>query len=185
MSQPTAHPLHRASSPIPRLPRFLRLVLIVVSGFTVANVGVRAMGRVTASLPSNPFAAFADIFPGNPGSAIEAYAFACLDNNSYYGNAAEQQCYFYPADSDFSTIDVLIYQGTIIRTTFLPRESEMTVGDLAVLLETNELTDFSNLSAFVLSENVVISRTATRPGQGSPYLPVLSVSFIDKSILNS
>jgi hypothetical protein len=61
----------------------------------------------------------------------------------------------------------------------------MTVGDLAVLLETNELLTFPNQSAFVLSENVVIAKTPARPGQASPYLPVWSISFIDKSILNS
>ena len=168
--------------PIPKLPRFVVLVLIVLTGFTVANIGMRAMGQYTVR-PPNPFSAFADVFPGEPASAIEAHDFSCVDNN-YYGSSAEAHCFFQPAASAFSSVDVLIYQDTILKTTFLVGENLLQVGDLAVLLETNELQTYPNQVAFVLLGRFVIAQTIAHDGGLSPFLPVWSVSFIDKSILN-
>lgn len=162
-------PSTRGVPPIPKLLPFLRLVFVILSGFSVANIGVRAMGQY-ALPPYNPFTTFADIFPGQPGSAIEAHDFSCIDHD-YYGNSAEEHCFFQPETGTFSSVDVLIYQGAIIKTTFLLRENGLTVGDLAVLLETNELQTYPNQVAWVLLGRFVIAQTIAHSGGLSPFSP--------------
>jgi hypothetical protein len=87
-------PSTRGTSPIPKLPPFLRLVFLILSGFSIANIGVMAMGQY-ALPPSNPFTAFADIFPGQLRNAIEAHDFSCIDQD-YYSHTPEEHCFFQP-----------------------------------------------------------------------------------------
>jgi hypothetical protein len=175
------HPAPRTSLPILRLPHYLWAVMIVMTGFAIANFGMIMMGQ-HAPQPSDPFAEYEVIFPGNPVSAMERYPFSCLEH-SYYQNPQEARCEFEPPDGMFSGISVLIYREVIIQVTFVVRKNLLRLGDLAAILETNEIQTFPNQVAFVLLGKFVIAQTIAHEGRLSPFLPVWSVSFIDQSNL--
>jgi hypothetical protein len=174
-------PPGRVLYPIPKLPPYLRLAFIILSGFSVANIGVRAMGQYT--LPPNPFFVFADIFPGQLGTATEGYEFSCV-RDYYNPTPLEERCGYNLPTGMFSSINVIITQGVIVQTTFVLRDDTFRVGDLMAILEATELRDYGGGVAFLLYWHFIIANTAAHDGQPSLFLPVWSVSFIDKSILN-
>jgi len=100
-----------ARSPIPR-PRVSPLVFIVsimVGGFAVAILGVRAVAQSIPTTPApNPFPAYADVYPGQPMSAVETRGFSCQYSYDLYHRPSdvhrptEASCVFTPASGMFS-----------------------------------------------------------------------------------
>jgi len=58
-----------------KVPPFLRLICILLTGFAVVTIEVRALALTTTALP-NPFLAYSDILPGQSTSAIATRAFS-------------------------------------------------------------------------------------------------------------
>src|SRR5258706_3071450 len=85
--------------------RFLRAILLFALGLSAAALGVRTLVQ-SARQPTNPFSDFADVFPGQPDSAIQAHPFLCL-TNSLYGTASEKDCKLTPPNGLFSNIRVM------------------------------------------------------------------------------
>jgi hypothetical protein len=167
--------------PIPKLPVFLRLVLIILSGFTIANLAVRTMGQYTTLRPPNPFSEFADVFPGQPATAAEARAFSCQDKYNYSATGHDLTilyCEVTPAESIFSSVQIIISQNVIRQCIFVTRDNTLKVGDLAIFLETPAIYSNYQVTYFSLPSGFIIAGTARH---FSLFLSVLSVSFTAKN----
>ena len=157
----------------------LRWVFILLTGFTAANVGVRSLA-LTASVPSNPFVAYADIFPGQPASAIEARRFSCPSVYDDYQPPTGLYCTLTPVDDVFSNVTVVIFGGTIHQMTFIMRENRLTVGDLELIFETRAVHKFPHVAYFALPRqgSFAITDTIDYARRLSVFLPVRSITFI-------
>jgi hypothetical protein len=86
--------------------------------------------RQSSTQISDPFAAFADVFPGQPKSAATARGFSCPAGT--YGSPNEH-CMLYLKGSVFSHVGVDVVDGTIRYSSFTVRKSTLRVGDLVLL----------------------------------------------------
>ena len=171
-------------NPIPRLrlSPLLLMVFVMVVGFGVVIIGAKAVAQYTP-LPSNPFPAYADVFPGQPASALETRAFSCQQEQDYdrdhYNLPEELYCTFTPTAGVFSYVAVKIYEDIIYQVTFTIRERSLQVGDLEMFLKMLKLHTLHRAAYFFLPGSFVIARTAGYTGQFSLFLPVWSVSFTE------
>jgi hypothetical protein len=184
---PELEPLH---PPRLRLSPLLLIVIVLLIGFAVINLGVRTLAQYSLP-PSNPFPAYADIFPGQPANAILSREFSCWGNDFYeysyavaYGLTQESCIFiFTPAEGIFSHVEAVISGDTIQTLTFLLRDKTLQVGDLEKLLEMPTLHTLHNTAYFFLPEDFVIAKTVDFTGQFSLFLPVWSISFTDMNLL--
>ena len=156
----------------------LRLAFILLTGFTVAILGAHTFALNGPRL-SNPFAVYADIFPGQPASAIETRAFSCPSDHNYYQAPSGLYCSFTPENGAFSYIGVVILGNIIQQITFIMRENRLTVGDLELIFETRAVHKFAHTVYFALPRqgNFAITRTSGYEGRFSVFLPVRSIYF--------
>src|SRR4029078_12991728 len=125
----------------------------------------------------NPFLAYANIFPGQPASAIQASGFSCPSDHNYYYATAGVFCIATPADSIFSQISGTISNGIIRNISFIIRDQTLTVGDLEIVLDVPFIHKSPETAYVALSGSFVIAGTTVYWRRFSLFLPVWSVSF--------
>jgi hypothetical protein len=174
VSHPPVDSLHLSI----KLPLYLRVALCLFMAFALLSVLTWALVQNRTPPPPNPFVSFADIFPGQPESAVEARGTSHrLPTYNFYGVLSDKYYSFTPAESIFSDVRVTISHGIISQTIFVLRDNPLRVGDLAELFRTSNMHVYLNAVYFVLPNNFVIAKTATHTGRFSLFLPVWSVSF--------
>ena len=170
-SQPVGH-----LTPL-RVPAYLRLVLMLLVGFAVANIGARTLAR-SATASSNPFLAYADIFPGQPTSAIQARGFSCPSDLDYNDATVGTFCRTTPTDGVFSQIYVIISNGIIRNVNFIMRDKTLMVGDLEIVLGVPLIHKYPQTPFFIwISKNITVKATIVYAGRFSLFLPIWGVSF--------
>jgi hypothetical protein len=163
----------QAASPIPRLrlSPFLLIVVITLVGFAVVTISASLVAQYRPT-PHNPFPAYADVFPGQPASAVEARAFSCQNYAP-----AETSCIFTPAAGAFLSVQAVMSEDKIHDLTFVLRDNTLQVGDLEMFLKMPTLHTLYRAAYFYLPGSFVRVRTAAYSGQFSLFLPILSISF--------
>jgi hypothetical protein len=180
--------LEMPQPPRMRLSPLLVIMFVLLVGFTVVNMGVRALAQFAVP-PANPFPDYADVLPGQPVTALETRAFSCWNDYNYYHShpenydLTEESCILTPPDGVFSSIQVMRLQGVIRQTTFILRDNTLQVGDLEKLLDMPTLHSFYRTAYFFLPEDFVIAQTAGYIEHFSLFLPVWSISFTDIDLI--
>lgn len=104
--------------------------ILFVWGGLFAIALALVFGSRSLSSPVNPFAAYADILPGQPWSNTEAHG---LDCGTYSAdNAYVETCYLRPANGIFSRIRVGREGDTVELLIFTMRQNTLTLGDVAL-----------------------------------------------------
>ena len=152
-----------------RVPAYLRLVFLLLIGFSVASLLVRTLA-FTVLVSPNPFTAYADIFPGQPDSAIQSRAFSCRSQPEEHPVPTGLSCAFVPTEGIFSKITVITSQSAIQNTIFEIREKNLRVGDVELFLKIQPVSNFSKIAYFTWP----ILKYARR---SSLFFPVWSISF--------
>ena len=158
---------------------YLRLALILLSGLALTNLGMRAFAQSTqfSAPPPNPFLEYADIFPGQPISAVEARTFSCWSNHNYY-DSLERACSSELTSGVFATVDMLTSDDTIREITFTLRENIFNVGNLVLLFGNPNFRAYPHKVFFFWNNLFVIVSTSVT-GNPAAIRPVWSVTFAD------
>ncbi len=160
--------------------RYMRFIFILVSGFTLTNMGARAIAQL--SLPtvtlSSPFLQYADIFPGQSSDALDSRRFSCIDVYRNY-LSAEISCAVTFSSGIFSEIAVTIGNGFIKSTTFIMREDTFKIGDLVLLLGNPKYHAYPR-KIFFFWKNLFVIVSTRASGNHPSMRPVWSVTFTDR-----
>lgn len=111
---------------------YFSLALLLLTGFTVASVGVGALERNTET-HSNPFEVYLDIFPGQPMSAVVERGFSCFFVPSYYKHPAQNICTMRPPAGIFSGIGITGSVQSVWEIRFILSEKTLRLGDVLVM----------------------------------------------------
>jgi hypothetical protein len=155
-----------------QMPPYLLVVFSLLVGFAVVSLGVWALGQSAVPLP-NPFAAFADVFPGQPRSAAQMRGFLCL--TSAYGSEPNEYCSVDLARGIVSQIDVYIAEDLIDEISFRLREDTLRVGDLMLIWGTPEIRENGHSVYFYWRSMGVTAMVTEYFGRFSHFLPVRRV----------
>ena len=124
------------------------LLSILFVGFAAVIISMGALEQPIVP-PTNPFSAYADIFPGQPESALEGREFSCFaDDRSYDHDPSDTTCILHPESGVFLSLQVIISKGMIRQITFLTHENILTIGDLALILDTRDFHWTQRLASF-------------------------------------
>lgn len=166
--------LSKKTSPqwaVPLLPlhSYLLALVLIVGGFTLAGLGAKAMQQSAPDLPGL-FAAYADIFPGQPRSAMQARGFSCPMSayGSYRGST--ETCFLHLPPDAFEQITVVANREHIVQTSFVLRGNRLTLGDLAAVLGEPEISEMNHVVTFQWQEAGVTASSQRRDGQTSLFL---------------
>ncbi len=161
-------------SHIPR-PKFSSILLIMFTlliGFAAIVVSTRALAQCSIP-PPDPFPAYADIFPGQPESAVKERAFSCSGYYNYY-NSIVAGCTITRSAGIFSKVSISISEGIIRNIIFFTRDNSLTMGDLVIFLKTpasNIIYHFADFYVPGLTFRVKYG------GSFSLFVPVQSISL--------
>jgi hypothetical protein len=133
--------------------------------------------------PPNPFAPFADVFPGQPGNGVEARGFSCV-RRPYGAYRGLEDCTCILATGAFSLVEVIISEGTIRQTDFTMRGSTLRIGDLAMLWGIPDVHKGVHTPYFYWPGNGILATTISYSGQFSFFLALRSVLFTDFRVPN-
>jgi hypothetical protein len=163
------------SAPL-KLSRYVRLTLIILTSFTLGNLGLRAFGQSTAP-PANPFLQYPDLLPGQPASALQALPIDCT-NVYYYSQRNELSCSVVLASGIFDRIDVFT-EGDIIRqTNFTLRDHTLKLGDLLLFFDGASHKSYPHKAYFSWAKFFIIASTTA--GEHTHALrPIWNVTFTD------
>jgi hypothetical protein len=155
---------------------YLFVLSMIGIGFSVFVIGTAAFAQKTSQADS--FAAFADIFPGQPESAIDGHEFLCFsDGHNFYRSPFDGHCILHPESGTFSSIEVTNSQGTIHQITFLFHDRTFQLGDLALFLGSREFRPNPHTAFFSWRGNLGLASTVG--GLFSLFSPVWQVTFTD------
>ncbi len=155
------------------------IAFVLVMGFAVINISASVFAQYT-TLPSNPFASFADVFPGQPRHNLEAHGFSCV--RSYPSTTQHEYCFLYPAAGTFSLIIAGVTQSEISSIGFTMRDSILRGGDL-ILLWGSPHVDRRTHTLHFFSDNLSITAYPVEPTWQFPlFLPVQRVLITYLSI---
>ena len=149
-------------------------VCILLIGFTLVGLGVEALGQTAPPRP-NPFAAFADIFPGEPQSAVDARAFICT--RGLYDYLPNQHCSLDTAAGAFTQVGVVVADGVIDEISFRLRDDTLQVGDLMLLWGIPEVVAQRHAVYLYWHERHVIALVRDYSGEFSLFLRVRRVTI--------
>lgn len=186
--QESRYPKRKNQQPLVRLPSFLTIILMIATGLAMVMVGAVELAHFAVP-PSDPFPAYAHVFPGAPASVIKARAFSCQSDYNYYHSPdkrhdpSEETCTLTPAAGIISSVEVKIFQGVIRQTNFTLRDDTLQVGDLAILLKMPNIHGFYRVGYFFTPNRFIIAKTSSYTGQFSLFRPVQHVSFTDIKFL--
>jgi hypothetical protein len=140
------------------LPRYLLIgPATLIGGFGMVIMSVVGLMHY-ASPPSDPFAAYADVFPGQPISALEARGFVCtLWEDDYYHEASERHCSLHLETGDFTDLVAFSSSKIISRISFMIRDNAISMGDLVGWLAISEFRLQGSL-LFIWRGNVGVAR---------------------------
>jgi hypothetical protein len=160
-----------------KLPSIVLVVLCAWLGIVIVSMTVVAIGR-SAPIPPNPFASFADVFPGQPRSAITAWDFSCVINSyAAFDGVPNEYCTFNPATGTFSQVRIAIYKNVIQSIVFVLRENTLTVGDLMLLWGRVTVRGINRAAYFYWHRSGIAATAVNHSGQFSLLLPVRSVTI--------
>jgi hypothetical protein len=147
--------------------------------FTVASIVPRMLGRNTDP-PHIPFAAFADVFPGQPRSGVAARKFSCpMSDFGGYRGRTDEFCYLYLATGVFSRVGTTISKESIRVIYFTLRDNTLKMGDLMLLLGTPEVRDYGYFSYFRWPQSGATAVTDLSRGKSFFLLAVRSILIVD------
>jgi hypothetical protein len=160
---------------------YLRLMLMVVTGFTVVNVGATVLGGYLESRPLfNPFAAWVDALLGQPRSVIDARSFACpMSAYNPSAHRAEEHCYLKLTGSDIAEIDVFVSHGFVRQIYFKMPDNALKVKDLLVLWGTPAAQAKDEAGRFDWPSSGIAASTFPYMGRFSPLASIRWVYFTD------
>jgi len=156
---------------------YLRFVLILLSGFALANICATILAKSTAPAlaPDNPFLEYANLFPGQPISAMEGGGFTCWNSHTTNGSFVPA-CRVTPPSGAFSNIDLFISAGNIRQITFILRDDRLKAGDLVLLFGKPSFRRYTH-NVFFFWSNLFVHVSTTDRGNPAPMRPVWSVTF--------
>jgi hypothetical protein len=163
---------------VPQLPARLLVVLVMLVGFTGVNVAAMGLGG-QATRPPDLFSSFADVFPGQPRSAVVARGFSCAMGT--YPVLPDEYCTLSPAAGAFTQVGAVVSHGIVIRTDFILRSGSLRFGDLAELWGVPENQEYEghHVADYFWHGKGVSASAFFDTGRFSLFLPVRSVSFTD------
>ncbi len=161
-------------------------MVVLLMGFTIANFGARALLLRDVARP-NPFAAYADLFPGQPASALETRAFSCPSHHNYFEAPSGLYCTFKPVDGAFSNIGIVILEGEIHEIVLTMRENIFTVGDFEMIFETRAVHKFPPVVYFSSPQtgSSATINTIGYTGQFPVFLLISKISFTGMALPTS
>jgi hypothetical protein len=156
--------------------RLFFMVVMLLTSFSAVSLGVMTLAQ-QASVPVDPFAAYIDILPEEPKSAVESRGFSCythaykFDPSKRYETCVLRDT----ATQAFSGILVSVTNGIITQSSFIIRNHMHSLGDLMLLLGVPyHRVGFSTI-AFSWRGRIVLAWAS--PGQVVPLRPVWKVIF--------
>jgi hypothetical protein len=177
----TSEILGKSRTPSLFLFPYLRVVFVVVTGFAVVNLGVGLLAGHSIAPSPDPFAAYADVFPGQPRSAVVGRGFTC-PTTAYggYHQPGEETCVLWPRTGTFFQVTARVSQDVIRHITFTARDHALRLGDLVALWGRPESRGHD--IQFVWPGRCIVALTYAFDGQFSLLPPVRNVSFTDASL---
>jgi hypothetical protein len=162
------------------LPPYALVVFVVVTAFAAVNAGVGALAGYM-STPFDPFAAFADVFPGQSRSAVAARGFSCPSANAHdtYQDLSEETCTLSPESGPFSRVELVLSGDTISQIGFMMRDDMLKIGDLMRLWGKAEVQEYSRSVYLFWRSRGIVALAPWHTGQFSVFLPVRWVYFLD------
>lgn len=160
--------------------RLLRLLLAVMIGITAATISAKAVGQYAPVQSTEPFSAFADLFPGQPESAINAYPMVCWTGHTN-ASGTEKGCSLSQETGAISNVDLGLDHGVIVQVTFTLRDGSVQVGDLSTWLQNNPMQSYPRLMYFTFHELNMVAKVGDHHPHASPYAPVYSVTLSARS----
>jgi hypothetical protein len=109
--------------------KFLQIFFTLLIGTTVVSFSAVSLEPSNAQI-IDPFAEFADVFPGQPKSAAAARGFSCPAGA--YG-APDEYCFLNPTMGVFSQVGVSVSGGIIRQIDFTMRGYNLRLGTLILL----------------------------------------------------
>ena len=162
------------------LPRYLLMApIILMGGFGLVIMGALGLMHY-ADLPSNPFAAYADVFPGQPIRALSAHEPSCW--HDYYLDVSETRCNLSPKSGVFSEVAVIYANDLIHHISFTMRDNTFKIGDLAVLLGVSEFHAHGSV-LFLWRGNVGLAQVVKPSAHFSVLRRVWQVTLTDTRLI--
>jgi hypothetical protein len=152
---------------------------LLLIGFAIVSLGVWVLGRSVAPSP-NPFAAYADIFPGQPASAVEARKFLC--SSGLYNYLQNEHCTINPTTGAFSQVGVVLSDEIIIEISFRLRGDTFRVGDLMLLWGAPMVYEYSR-SVYLHWRSQGVFALVRGYSEFSLYLPIPRIAFVNSEAL--
>ena len=106
--------------------------MALMGGFGMVIVSIMTLMHY-ANFPPNPFAIYADVFPGQPIRALSAHEPTC--RQAYAFDTSETRCNLTQKTGVFTDVTVTYTGDQIHQISFTVRDGVLKVGDLAVFLE--------------------------------------------------
>ena len=156
------------------------LLIACVFAVGVTTVSAKTLAGYTAA-PPNPFAAYADILPGQPRSAAVERGFSC-PVSFFFGNApsdTDEMCILNPAAGKFQQVQVSIARGVIGQARFIMREDSLKLGDLTILWGVPQVYELDHSLYFAWPGMGVTASSLRHLGRVSPFFSTRIVSFSD------
>jgi hypothetical protein len=133
------YPLH--STTVIIVPyRLLVAQILLVGLFGMLIAGVLGLMHYV-NLPYNPFAEYANIFPGKPSSALNEHGFLCgAQDYGLYQSLSDVSCKLYLESGTFYSIGATYSEGVISVVHFEVRDGVLSLGDLAAFLGVTQIS---------------------------------------------
>lgn len=141
------------------LPRRLLHIAIAIACFVGAAV-LAMPAQQTSSPADDPFAAFADVMPGNSALSFDSTGFACSEWRVYSSKHKTQTCTT-SLSGEFTQLQVRITNDTIQRISLTPADTTITVDELIALWGEPEMDHYSR-STFLRWRDQGVVAVATR-----------------------
>ena len=160
-----------------KLPSNLLVVFCIWIGIATVSITAVTICR-SAPPPPSPFASFADVFPGQPRSAVEARRFSCV-TGSYNGSegAPNEHCTLNSATGVFSQVSVGIYKDVVQSIYFTSHDNTIRVGDLMLLWGQGNVREIGRTTYLDWRDNGVTAAVINDTEWFSLYLSVETVYF--------
>jgi len=162
--------------------RFRRVLLTISMVFALFTtiVAVTFLAKIEVLRPeplNDPLLAYADVFPGQSLSISRAHEFSCYPRSNPRPVDVFAECVLRPQSGLFSQVNVLIWNGLIIRLVFRVHEHTVTVGDLLLWWGNAEFTWVGENGIFRWPERRLRVRGYFPTGRLTYFSPVSQVSF--------
>lgn len=162
-------------------PLYLRWVLLVFTVTAVVVVGWIVSLRLI-SHPSELFAGYEEILPGQPWSAGSALRFYC---DPHRGAGQYDYRTRGPANGTFSSVGVTLLNGIVNRVDFIVAEDRLTAGDLANLWGKPRVMIYGTSANIEWPGAGVKARGWAANGKFSYFIPVHHISLGSQPMNNS